>query len=1699
MGSASINQTSGIGHHYEDHVAAYLLAAALLGAEPRAGLEPAERLEFQVAASGWSLDDLLYVGCEGSRLALSIKSAPQITAAGVPADFVAAAWAELLSETASPFRESHDLLGLAAPPPEPAVGKCLDELTRWAVAQDDATLVARIEQPGAVNDIHRTLWTSLQCPDDLANSREAQELSPGRLLRELRFIGLDLLSPSSADGARGVLWCRLALADPARGKDLWEALLGLVAKARIAGGTIEVAAVAGTLTAFDFRERLDFRADWQSLRQTSSEAQRRVKETISGVSVEREEEFERLAAATIASPTVALTGPSGCGKTALARRWLQRADGEALWLGSEELLRIDQGAAGLGHRLTEILEAAPGGVSIVIDGLDRQFEEATFSLAARLIELSEQRGFRLVLTCQEQEWSRVGEVLRSLNAAATWELVAIGPFDSGQVAQVFREVPGLAELSVKSRLGELLRRPKVLDLFAARISDGRNASGEGQASEDEATVAGWFWEMCLGGGAERQRRGALLLALARDQGDRLRSTTPLAEIADPSPVDGLSRDGILEQVDGRVSFAHDLYGDWIRYQALLSHREDLAGFLEPRAQSPLWGRAIRLYAVSLLDADPGHWAEELEKLGAGGSGLINDLFLDAAIFAADPEGAIEAVWELLVAKEGRLLHRFLSRFRHTATVPDPFLMSAFRGADAEIATVAAANNRIPYSPLWPPVLKALQRHGAEVIDLADVELAEAFDLWLRRGPSEDGQRPGCALLVLEGAERILVQAAEPRTYISGELVKAHLHAALAAVREEPLRVRALVEQFINPEPAAAPPPGAGAPTARAQRLIEFDPFGDEEGSPPRIGVGALEAFRELCLDTDALYPVMDADPDLAAEVISATILPRRIASRRWRHPLEDYGVPAFYKWSSPLWMRGPFMRFLRVAPQRAIAMIVAITNEATSRYLTALEDEERAPESVITIEVDGEERQWLGDEIVYLWYRGDARGPNTVASALMALEKWLYELIEAEEDIGPAVEQVMSESRSLAFAGLLVAVGFRRSGLFKGPLRPLLGVSDLYRFDHIRTTQIAGQFRIGLFMEPQLMQSMLAEWHEMKHRRIELEQAAQQMLLADSELAAWMTGPLARWRKEDREVDRHLTARLDISNWIPKTLPNGTEAWEYQHPPELAEESAEAMAEMNEQLFWIEYPNRMRRAIDGGEEDPTEEQFEEFWHSIVEARAMKEPPAEVLREGVFAARDARCGVAAWLVLRAREWLRSHPEREGWCRDTLLEGAMTPLKPHFMDSPHDVSDWSYDRFCADALPTLWADDPGDRQMREALAILATNHHYNTISRLYAAAARLRETLGPSFIELQSLAMPIARWKTRRTLATQTDDEKAAKQALGDLEAFLERFAEGELEEIAPEFEGDTITVPEQPGQLLGRRRRRRRTRRMIDLAHIWAAWSWMPEIDEALEGAERERWFAVWRAMIAVIVTRIESEGGDSGSGPFDYENGVLLALAARVLDLAEAQEARSLWQPLLAAGPDGERWISTFLTAWFGQAVTEGRPAPRLAARWEEMLAFASESWSQDSGTDSEANWRSLLAIGRWQSAELWGAEMASVIERLAGFYERWAELHLREPESFAAFCRFLSAKAAKPLIESGLMWLERTSGAEGVRTERGEQDLISLLATIAGRNPDLPRADSAAGVAYRALLARAVERHDPLALALNERIFGTEGPDAAI
>ena len=156
-----------------------------------------------------------------------------------------------------------------------------------------------------------------------------------------------------------------------------------------------------------------------------------------------------------------------------------------------------------------------------------------------------------------------------------------------------------------------------------------------------------------------------------------------------------------------------------------------------------------------------------------------------------------------------------------------------------------------------------------------------------------------------------------------------------------------------------------------------------------------------------------------------------------------------------------------------------------------------------------------------------------------------------------------------------------------------------------------------------------------------------------------------------------------------------------------------------------------------------------------------------------------------------------------------------------------------------------------------------------------------------------------------------------------------------------------------------------------------------------------------------------------------------------------------MWQPLFATAGTGERWVSPFLTAWFAAGLAGDTPPPRFGERWEEMLEFAVEHWSHDSGDDADACWRSLLGIGRWQTSEGWGPQFAQLIAHIRRFYERWAGVHLMNPESFAAFSRFLMVEAATPLLEPGLCWLQASRLQKGSTTQRTWRGGPTLTACV--------------------------------------------------
>jgi hypothetical protein len=105
---STTRSAAGPGFDFEDQVAAWHLLEALTG-QPHPGIEgSATRLQMQVEALGWYVDDILLkatVSPDDQRhLAISCKSNVQVTASALPDDFVTRCWRQWAKVDPNPMQ-----------------------------------------------------------------------------------------------------------------------------------------------------------------------------------------------------------------------------------------------------------------------------------------------------------------------------------------------------------------------------------------------------------------------------------------------------------------------------------------------------------------------------------------------------------------------------------------------------------------------------------------------------------------------------------------------------------------------------------------------------------------------------------------------------------------------------------------------------------------------------------------------------------------------------------------------------------------------------------------------------------------------------------------------------------------------------------------------------------------------------------------------------------------------------------------------------------------------------------------------------------------------------------------------------------------------------------------------------------------------------------------------------------------------------------------------------------------------------------------------------------------------------------------------------------------------------------------------------------------------------------------------------------
>lgn len=431
---ASVNpvkNTSGAGFTFEDYVGAYLAAALLSGhavLDPELG--PPIRVDFQVGADGWQLDDVLvHFATTASRVrwCVSVKSS-QYIGPTPPADFVRRAWAEVSGLSTSGFVASRDLLGIITVPLAHDVFTDLQELIRLSRDQSPSDLARRMTAHGYASSSRVALWTGFVAPKELGLDPTTTG-SPGEVLGRLRCLEADFqFSPSSLE-AQAIRMCADALIDPSRADTLWRSLLVEVSTIRTAGGFLDEVKLLHRLPEHLVLRR-DSAAHGRVVTRMLERSNARLLERWRAAGVSEETSVFLAADSTIGQLSfpipecglVVLCGDFGSGKSVTSER-IHQTDIASFRGDSDHpipmFLRARDVIGGLENA---VLSAAAGvgdiyriGVRLILDGLD----EVGFDRGSQLLEEARElarvlSSSRLLITARPGFDLRDGEKLHVL-------------------------------------------------------------------------------------------------------------------------------------------------------------------------------------------------------------------------------------------------------------------------------------------------------------------------------------------------------------------------------------------------------------------------------------------------------------------------------------------------------------------------------------------------------------------------------------------------------------------------------------------------------------------------------------------------------------------------------------------------------------------------------------------------------------------------------------------------------------------------------------------------------------------------------------------------------------------------------------------------------------------------------------------------------------------------------------------------------------------------------------------------------------------------------------------------------------------------------------------------------------------------------------------------------------------------------------
>ena len=902
-----------------------------------------------------------------------------------------------------------------------------------------------------------------------------------------------------------------------------------------------------------------------------------------------------------------------------------------------------------------------------------------------------------------------------------------------------------------------------------------------------------------------------------------------------------------------------------------------------------------------------------------------------------------------------------------------------------------------------------------------------------------------------------------------------------------------------------------------------------------------------------VQPLIVSNPKIVAELILALCIQhknKRDYGRDCGRTMRSYDLTdSLHYWYPPFYDKGPFLSLLTVSPENGLEVIIKLVNIATycwldcERWLQKYRPYLFKEESPLTIRVahDEEHREWIGERRWLFAYRDSTTAPDILVCALMALEKWFYDRLDKNEPIEEFIDGILGSTDSLALVGILIAVAKRKPSLFMGYLKAFLGVPELYQFElhHFVESEHHQMMAWDRWQHSDNQIKQAKAWHNMKHRQIQLEGFAVSLMLTEPSLQSFFADVREAWQKRlanadendpSKDIQSRLILQFDPAHW--KASEDGNQ-WHFQPPEHFLTQAISAERELKDRQLLLWFPMHCRQILDG-EESATDEILQqvrkqgEYLLSLDIEKLLGEE--KFLRY----THDIACALAALAVCLPGKWLEDWSDWQTWCRQSLLEAVFNqPSLPYF-DLPESVNNSAWDRYCANALPILWAASPNDSILRQAIAVLCLNRHYETIYYLFSSTAKQRDKLGDDFLRLEHL---VIRWSVIRHRmlvlgGTVWGIEKAThKQLNKEVHKLINQFVSGKLSPKIPNLRRlkHTFVIPA-PSLIekIVTYVRRKFTPQMsleerlaspfitgnqievhphnywkrafpprspgLDLILIQRAFDWLPALSEAKTPQERVHWIDFWRQCVDTLQW-VLGEGNpdidDIEGTPYQFDRWLFKRLPNVLLHLNEPEIERTLWEPILRLGRPGHYWVENFLQEWFLVGTRATQQHESFLRIWRDMVVYA----------ETHPNWDMWCSMMGWELTAIqfiWNEESAqSLVELMLPDYERWARQHLHGFQNIECFCHFLETPAADSIRGQGIQWLADSLPPDGFCDDSSqsiENSLVRLLEQYYAQQGHLHKLDVKLRDSFLRILRTLVERQNKRAMALQEAILTVSG-----